>query len=205
MTFNGFLLTSRIKLLKRTWNFWRYLLSHPDRYIFTRTVRKALWHNIREKQNLNLICFVSFKNQNWEMYCLLLTAFYDPQNNNNFWNFWLGQISHTIFWGAEGLGEGCMKITLIVSCLEWLTCLFLFIVVEFEKVLKNGTHFSCDKSLPKGYNVQMSKCSTLTWDTISRNGQWQAWWPECVQPPTSPGKLAAQLKSPFGNSCLPTP
>ena len=24
-----------------------------------------------------LICFVSFKNQNWEMYCLL-TAFYDP-------------------------------------------------------------------------------------------------------------------------------
>ena len=28
-----------------------------------------------------------------------------------------------------------MKITLIVSCLEWLTCLFLFIMVEFEKVL----------------------------------------------------------------------
>ena len=24
-----------------------------------------------------LICFVSFKNQNWEMYCFL-TAFYDP-------------------------------------------------------------------------------------------------------------------------------
>ena len=28
-----------------------------------------------------------------------------------------------------------MKITLIVSCLEWLTCLFLLIMVEFEKVL----------------------------------------------------------------------
>ena len=28
-----------------------------------------------------------------------------------------------------------MKITLIVSCLEWLTCLFLFTMVEFEKVL----------------------------------------------------------------------
>ena len=28
-----------------------------------------------------------------------------------------------------------MKITLIVSCLEWLTCLFLFIMVEFEKGL----------------------------------------------------------------------
>ena len=33
------------------------------------------------------------------------------------------------------MGEGCVKITLIVSCLEWLTCLFLFIMVEFEKVL----------------------------------------------------------------------
>ena len=36
--------------------------------------------------------------------------------------------------GAEGLGEGCVKITLIVPCLEWLTCLFLFIMVEFEKI-----------------------------------------------------------------------
>ena len=32
-----------------------------------------------------------------------------------------------------------MKITLIVSSLEWLTCLFLFIIVEFEKLL--STHF----------------------------------------------------------------
>ena len=32
------------------------------------------------------------------------------------------------------MGEGCVKITLIVSCLEWLICLFLFIMVEFEKV-----------------------------------------------------------------------
>ena len=70
-------------------------------------------------------------------------------------------IAHAIYWGAEGLGEGYVKITLIVSCLEWLTCLFLFTMVEFEKVLyspdptKNGTHFSCYESLPKGYNVQM--------------------------------------------------
>ena len=28
-----------------------------------------------------------------------------------------------------------MKITLIVSCLEWLTCLFVLIMVEFKKVL----------------------------------------------------------------------
>ena len=28
-----------------------------------------------------------------------------------------------------------MKIMLIVSYLEWLTCLFLFIMVEFENVL----------------------------------------------------------------------
>ena len=73
------------------------------------------------------------------MNCLLLTAFYDPQNDNNFWNFWLGQISHAILshciLGAEGLGKGCLKITLIVSNLEWLTCLLLFIIVEFEKLL----------------------------------------------------------------------
>ena len=67
------------------------------------------------------------------MYCLLLTAFL-THNDNNFWNFQLGRISHTIFWGAEGLGDGGVKITLIVSCLQWLTCLFLFIMVEFEKV-----------------------------------------------------------------------
>ena len=30
-----------------------------------------------------------------------------------------------------------MKIMLTVSCLEWLTCLFLFITVEFEKVVYN--------------------------------------------------------------------
>ena len=44
-------------------------------------------------------------------------------------------IAHAIYWGAEGLGEGYVKITLIFSCLEWLTCLFLFTMVEFEKVL----------------------------------------------------------------------
>ena len=32
------------------------------------------------------------------------------------------------------MGKGCVKIMLIVSYLEWLTCLFLFITVEFEKV-----------------------------------------------------------------------
>ena len=32
---------------------------------------------------------------------------------------------------------------------------------------------------------------------MSRNGPRQAWWPECVQPPSLPGKLATQLKSPL--------
>ena len=52
-----------------------------------------------------------------------------------------------------------MKIMLTVSCLEWLTCLLLFTMVEFEKLqprFKNSTHFSCYASLSKGYNVQMS-------------------------------------------------
>ena len=59
-----------------------------------------------------------------------------------------------------------MKIALIVSCFEWLTCLFLFIMAEFEKLrpqFKDGTHFSGYKSLLKaGYNVQVSLCLTLT-------------------------------------------
>ena len=33
------------------------------------------------------------------------------------------------------MGKGCVKLTLIVSCLELLTCLLLFIIVEFEKLL----------------------------------------------------------------------
>ena len=69
--------------------------------------------------------------------------------------------------GAEELGKGCVKITLIVSCLEWLTCLLLFIIVEFEKLLyspdlKTVLIFSCYESVPKGYNVQMSLCFTRT-------------------------------------------
>ena len=72
-------------------------------------------------------------------------------------------IAHAIYWGAEGLGEGYVKITLIVSCLEWLTCLFLFTMVEFEKgtiqprlkmvliffvtkVFQKGTIFKCGLS-----------------------------------------------------------
>ena len=67
----------------------------------------------------------------------------------------------TLFWGAEGLGDECMKITFIVSSLD----IFLFIMAAFEKLqlrFKDGTHFSFYKSLLKGYNVQMSLCLTLT-------------------------------------------
>ena len=34
---------------------------------------------------------------------------------------------HTIFWETEGFGEGCVKIMQIVSCLELMTNLFIFI------------------------------------------------------------------------------
>ena len=57
----------------------------------------------------------------------------------------LGQIGHTLpilfiyfilffLGGGREIGEGCVKITLIVSCFEWLIRLFSFIMVEFEKV-----------------------------------------------------------------------
>ena len=53
---------------------------------------------------------------------------------------------HTLFLGTEGLGDGCVKIMLIVSWhLEWLTCLLLFIMVGFEKLqprFEDNTHFS---------------------------------------------------------------
>ena len=37
---------------------------------------------------------------------------------------------------------------------------------------------------------------------MPRNGQRQAWWPECGQPPSPPRKLTARLKSPFGGFCF---
>ena len=61
---------------------------------------------------------------------------------------------------------------LTVSCLEWLTCLLLFTMVEFKKLrpgFKNSTHFSCYESLSTGYNVQMSmfnshiRCYVTQW------------------------------------------
>ena len=146
-----------------------------------------------------MVSFKNHKNQNWEMYCSLI-VFYDPKNDNNFWNLYLGQISHVILshfiWGGgtEGLGQGCVKITLTVSCLEWLTCLLWFIMVEFEKLqpwFKNGTHFSFYESLSKGYNVQMSLCLTLSWDAMSHNGHAVTmWWPrQFVQTPSQEKKI----------------
>ena len=47
-----------------------YIYIHLDSH-------KGLERNIRQKENLNLVCFVSFKNQNGKMY-RLLTAFCEP-------------------------------------------------------------------------------------------------------------------------------
>ena len=50
-----------------------------------------------------------------------------------------------------------MKIMQIVSCLELMTNLFIFIhngkKVIKQPQLKNGTHFFCHERLSKGYNV----------------------------------------------------
>ena len=64
-------------------------------------------------------------------------------------------------------GRGVCKITLIVSCLEWLTCLLLFIMVELMKrhytapTLKWYSFF-LSRNSSKGYNVQLSNYLTLT-------------------------------------------
>ena len=157
-------------------------------YIYSLGQLERLYNAISDKnKNLNLICFVSLKNQNWEMYCLL------------FWNFRLGQISHTIFGGAEAwLREECVKKN--AYCFLLKMAHFLIFIHNggiwkgtIQPRLKNGTHFSCYESLPKRYNVQMSNCLTLAWDATSRNGQRQVWWPKCAAT-HSPRKikLAAQ-------------
>ena len=89
----------------------------------------------------------------------------------------------TLYW----LGEGCLK---------WLTCLFLFIMVEFEKLLyspdlKMITRFSCYESFPQSY-VQMSLCFTLTRDPMSRNGRRQSFMSAwvCTAAPHPSEKIA---------------
>ena len=49
------------------------------------------------------------------------------------------------------MGEAFVKILLIVSCLEWLTCLFLFKMAEFEELhLKMVLIFLVTKVFQKG-------------------------------------------------------
>ena len=82
---------------------------------------------------------------------------------------------------------------LIVSCLEWLTCLFLFIMVEFMK-----RHYTAPtlKWYSFFYNVQLSNYLTLTWDATSCNGKRNAWWPKCAATP-SPRKIGRPVKIAF--------
>ena len=70
-------------------------------------------------------------------------------------------IAHAIYWGAEGLREGYVKITLIVSCLEWLTMVIhnggigkgtiqprlkMVLIFLVTKVFQKGTMFKCGLS-----------------------------------------------------------
>ena len=51
--------------------------------------------------------------------------------------------------------------------------------VTIQPRLKNGTHFSCYESLPKGYNVQMSLGLT-SHEMLCHAMVSDMWWPECV-------------------------
>ena len=99
---------------------------------------------------------------------------------------------HTIFWGAEGLGEGCVKIMLIVSCLEWLACLFLFIMVEFEKLLyspdlKMVLIFLVTKVFQKGTLFKWVYVSLSHERQRRRQGSMVAW--VCAATPSPQKKL----------------
>ena len=89
-----------------------------------------------------------------------------------------------------------MIITLIVSCLERLICLFLFIMVEFEKVAYRTDITQITLSHEMLSHTMVSNMPDGL--RLRPSGMLLS-----VQPPPPPGKLAAQLKSPFGNSCLP--
>ena len=63
------------------------------------------------------------------MYCLL-TALYDLQNDNNFWNFQLGQISHVILshysLRGSGIGGGVRENNAHCFLLRMANLLFLY-------------------------------------------------------------------------------
>ena len=66
---------------------------------------------------------------------------------------------------------------------------------------------SCYESLPKWYNVREHKFVLLAHEILchAMDGDNVMWWPECVEPTPPLRKnrpLAAQLKLPFGDSCL---
>ena len=71
-------------------------------------------------------------------------------------------------------------------------------MVEYEKVLI----YSPDLRMVLIFLVTkvFQKGTVFKWhifnshELLSHNGQRQDWRPECVQPPSPPGKLAAQLK-----------
>ena len=70
-----------------------------------------------------------------------------------------------------------------------------------------ATQLSCYESLPKWYNVREHKFVLLAHEILchAMDGDNVMWWPECVEPTPPLRKnrpLAAQLKLPFGDSCL---
>ena len=118
------------------------------------------------------------------------------------WNFWLGQISPTIFWEA-GIGGGVHENNAYCFLLR-MAHLLIFIhnggiwKGSIQPQRKNGTHFSCYETLPKGYNVQMSKCFqnshtrcyVTQWSAISL----VAW---VCAPTLSPRKIGSPVKIAF--------
>ena len=84
-----------------------------------------------------------------------------------------------LFLGSRGIGGGVRENNAYCFLLR-MPNLLTFIhnggiwKVTIQPRLKNGTHFSCCENLPKGYNVQMSLCLTLTWPTwkaLEREGE----------------------------------
>ena len=120
-------------------------------YIFIGGQLERLYNAISDT-NLTLICFFSFKNQNWEMYCRVINSGLEfPVRSNK---------SHYIL-GSRGIRGGVRENSAYCFLLRMVHLLFFIHNGRIwwgtiQPWPENGTHFSCYESLPKRYKVQMS-------------------------------------------------
>ena len=122
-------------------------------------------------------------------------------NRKVYWKFCF------LIWGHFNHSRACKSYTfrfpLPLACLPLARPFFLAHTTS-KRLLRR---LSCYESLPKWYNVREHKFVLLAHEILchAMDGDNVMWQPECVEPTPPLRKnrpLAAQLKLPFGDSCL---